>query len=80
MLNRVQTNLTLYLIPRRCFVTEARYQPSSQTRTDAQYEPVPLPPGHVLLEETSDIWVNVGELIVKLQKRRVHNTFTKKEF
>ncbi|XP_052268789.1 dipeptidyl peptidase 9-like [Dreissena polymorpha] len=64
MLNRVQTNLTLYQIPRECFVTDARYQPSSQTRTDAQYEPVPLPPVHVLLEETSDIWVNLGELII----------------
>ncbi|KAH3875162.1 hypothetical protein DPMN_038425 [Dreissena polymorpha] len=69
MLNRVQTNLTLYLIPRECFVTEARYQPSSQTRTDAQYEPVPLPPVHVLLEETSDIWVNITDILHFLPAR-----------
>ncbi|XP_052268787.1 dipeptidyl peptidase 9-like [Dreissena polymorpha] len=69
ILNRVQTNLTLYLIPRECFIPEARYQPSSQTRTDAQYEPVQLPPVHVLLEETSDIWVNITDILHFLPAR-----------
>ncbi|KAH3875274.1 hypothetical protein DPMN_038537, partial [Dreissena polymorpha] len=57
------------LIPHECFVPEARYHSSSKPRTDAQYEPAPLPFVHVLLEETSDIGVNITDILYFMPTR-----------